>query len=61
VFVADPFRTQLFETLRSIGFRAVTLDLEGFRTGNLNQLLILPGMPEPPAITETLSGTVDHD
>lgn len=60
LFVADPFRTQLFEMLRSIGFRAVTLDLEGFRSGNLNQLLILPGIPQPAAITETAQGIVDH-
>ncbi|MCC9605266.1 ATP-dependent sacrificial sulfur transferase LarE [Blastopirellula sp. JC732] len=32
----DPLRTELASKLRELGFRAVTLDLEGFRSGNLN-------------------------
>lgn len=34
-------RQQLVEKLRSLGFRFVTLDLEGFRSGNLNALVSL--------------------
>ncbi|MCA9064112.1 MAG: ATP-dependent sacrificial sulfur transferase LarE [Planctomycetaceae bacterium] len=33
-------REPLAAELRSLGFRAVTLDLEGFRSGNLNQALV---------------------
>ncbi|MFN9717249.1 MAG: ATP-dependent sacrificial sulfur transferase LarE [Planctomycetota bacterium] len=32
-------RQQITDGLRSLGFRAVTVDLEGFRSGNLNQSL----------------------
>ncbi|MEY2727355.1 MAG: hypothetical protein RLZZ458_3222 [Planctomycetota bacterium] len=60
LFATDPFRTQLVESLRSFGFRAVTLDLEGFRSGNLNQLLVLPGIPQPDSAPKTLPGTADH-
>jgi uncharacterized protein len=35
------FRTRLVEHLKSLGFRFVTLDLEGFRTGSLNSLVSL--------------------
>ncbi len=38
------FRQQLVSQLKSIGFRAVTLDLEGFRSGNLNGLLVPLGL-----------------
>ncbi len=34
-------RGRLVSHLRSLGFRYVTLDLEGFRSGNLNELLSL--------------------
>jgi uncharacterized protein len=40
-FVDDAFRRELIERLREIGFRFVTLDLEGFRSGSLNQLVQL--------------------
>ncbi|MGH7192769.1 MAG: ATP-dependent sacrificial sulfur transferase LarE, partial [Candidatus Saccharimonadales bacterium] len=33
------FRQALVAHLRSLGFKFVTLDLEGFRSGNLNQLI----------------------
>ena len=36
----ETMRNQITVQLRRLGFRAVTLDLEGFRSGNLNQLLI---------------------
>ncbi len=37
-------RTKLVEHLRGLGFKFVTLDLEGFRSGNLNRgLADLPG------------------
>ncbi len=38
---AEPFRVALVEQVRAAGFRFVTLDLEGFRSGSLNQLVQL--------------------
>ncbi len=35
----DKLRDQLIEHFRSLGFKFVTLDLEGFRAGSLNQML----------------------
>jgi pyridinium-3,5-biscarboxylic acid mononucleotide sulfurtransferase len=40
-FAEDPFRNELIAQLREIGFKFVTLDLEGFRSGSLNQLVQL--------------------
>lgn len=38
--LADPaVRTPLLQALKALGFRYVTLDLEGFRSGNLNELV----------------------
>ncbi len=43
--VASPeFRGPLLERLKSIGFRFVTLDLEGFRSGSLNALVPLDAL-----------------
>jgi uncharacterized protein len=40
--LVDPeYRRRLVEHLKSLGFRFVTLDLEGFRTGSLNALVTL--------------------
>jgi len=40
--MADPdVRAGLARQLRELGFRYVTLDLEGFRTGSLNDLVSL--------------------
>jgi uncharacterized protein len=33
-------RGEIVEAVRSAGYRYVTLDLEGFRSGNLNQALL---------------------
>jgi uncharacterized protein len=38
---ADPVRTELAQELRTLGFRFVTIDLEGFRSGSLNELVPL--------------------
>ena len=35
----DPIRTQINEAFRRIGFQYVTLDLQGYRTGSLNESL----------------------
>jgi pyridinium-3,5-biscarboxylic acid mononucleotide sulfurtransferase len=40
-FAEDAFRNELIARLREIGFKFVTLDLEGFRSGSLNQLVQL--------------------
>jgi uncharacterized protein len=37
----DTIREQLLENLRGLGFRFVTMDLEGFRSGSLNSLVNL--------------------
>lgn len=38
----SPLREQLIHRLREIGFRYITVDLEGFRSGSFNQLVSLP-------------------
>ncbi|MEY3457220.1 MAG: hypothetical protein RL215_377 [Planctomycetota bacterium] len=54
-------RLQLVGAFKSFGFRAVTLDLEGFRSGNLNQLLIPLGTGASTASgSERLAGA-NHD
>jgi len=35
----EPFRSQIVEKLKSLGFTFVTLDLQGFRSGSLNESL----------------------
>ncbi|MGL6076289.1 MAG: ATP-dependent sacrificial sulfur transferase LarE [Fimbriiglobus sp.] len=40
-FASEPIRTQLTIRLRELGFKYITLDLEGFRSGNLNTLVSL--------------------
>jgi uncharacterized protein len=35
----EPARTQIVEKLKSLGFKFVTIDLQGFRSGSLNELL----------------------
>ena len=39
--IDDSFRRELIARLREIGFKFVALDLEGFRSGSLNQLVQL--------------------
>jgi uncharacterized protein len=36
---AEPARSQIVEKLKSIGFKFVTVDLQGFRSGSLNEPL----------------------
>jgi uncharacterized protein len=35
----EPFRSQIVEKLKSLGFKFVTVDLQGFRSGSLNESL----------------------
>jgi pyridinium-3,5-biscarboxylic acid mononucleotide sulfurtransferase len=37
--VAEPVRTQVVEKLKALGFQFVTMDLQGFRSGSLNEAL----------------------
>jgi uncharacterized protein len=38
---AEPVRTELARALHALGFKFVTLDLDGFRSGSLNELVSL--------------------
>jgi uncharacterized protein len=51
-------RHAVVDAVRGAGYRYVTLDLEGFRSGNLNAALDLRAAPEPAlaAVTEGPSG-----
>lgn len=40
-FTHEPLRSELIRTFRALGFKFVTLDLAGFRSGSLNDLLPL--------------------
>ena len=44
LLMAPDVRERLISELKSLGFRAITLDLEGFRSGNLNGLLVPLGL-----------------
>ena len=35
----EPFRSQIVEKLKSLGFKYITIDLQGFRSGALNEVL----------------------
>ena len=35
----EPARSQILEKLKSLGFKFVTVDLQGFRSGALNETL----------------------
>jgi len=37
--MAEPARSQIIEKLKSLGFKYVTIDLQGFRSGSLNEAL----------------------
>ncbi len=46
--LADPeVRKELIPAFRELGFKFVTLDLEGFRSGSLNTLIPLDGLLKP--------------
>lgn len=38
-FVQEPARTRISEALHTIGYNYVTLDLDGYRTGSLNEVI----------------------
>src|SRR3990172_1968260 len=43
---ADPDRMRIVDHLRGLGFHHVTLDLQGFRSGSMNESLSLPAVIE---------------
>jgi uncharacterized protein len=45
-------RNALIPAFRELGFKFVTLDLEGFRSGSLNTLIPLEGLMKPSAIAK---------
>ena len=45
-FADAEFRRQVVGKLKSLGFKYVSLDLEGFRSGSLNAVLEIRGMGE---------------
>ncbi len=52
--LADPaLRRELIPAFRELGFKFVTLDLEGFRSGSLNTLIPLDGLLKPAPIQAT--------
>ncbi len=38
-FIKEPFRTQLVDVFKESGFQYVSLDLEGYRSGSMNEVL----------------------
>lgn len=42
-----PLRDTLVERFKALGFKYVTLDLEGFRSGSLNALVTIAGLGQP--------------
>lgn len=61
-FATEPLRTQLSERLRSLGFQFVVLDLDGLRSGSMNQLIdvqIRQQYRQSPAVTLTRNSPSD--
>jgi uncharacterized protein len=49
--VAPEVRSELVRAFRALGFKFVTLDLEGFRSGSLNGLIPLDSLRRPDVVT----------
>jgi uncharacterized protein len=58
--VQNETRDQIATGLKALGFRAVTIDLEGFRSGNLNNSLPLMDLQIPKANVEGLPESRSH-
>jgi len=54
--VQPEVRTALVPAFRALGFKFVTLDLEGFRSGSLNGLIPLDSLLAPASGRPSLSG-----
>lgn len=61
LLMAPEVRQPLVGQLRSLGFRAITLDLEGFRSGNLNGLLVPLGLGSHHATSSETDAARDHN
>ncbi len=60
-FVESAFRHELIQHLLQLGFKYVTLDLAGFRSGSLNELLAsTPGLVTLAPIRDTSRDTSPH-
>ena len=44
--VRSPLRELVIERVKAAGFKYVALDLQGYRTGSLNEVLLMPGRRE---------------
>ncbi|MFO0977534.1 MAG: ATP-dependent sacrificial sulfur transferase LarE [Planctomycetaceae bacterium] len=49
-------REAISSKLRNLGFRAVTVDLDGFRSGSMNEVLVSLGSPKPALVPSTHIG-----
>lgn len=56
--VEAPLREQIVTELRRLGFRAVTLDLQGFRSGSFNELVPLHELQVQPPVNSLPSHQV---
>ena len=54
MFVEPTFRQELIQHLLRLGFKFVTLDLSGFRSGSMNALLT-----SPPELVRLMPGLGD--
>jgi uncharacterized protein len=46
-FARSPLREQVVDRLKSLGFKYVTIDLEGFRSGSMNDVLPISALKMP--------------
>lgn len=53
VVLSEPLRSLLVAELKRLGFRCVTVDLEGFRSGSLNALVSLALPPDVSSVPAT--------
>ncbi len=58
----DPIRGQIDARFRALGFRYVTIDIRGFRSGSLNEAILGPGLARGETqSTEPAQGTTAHE
>ncbi len=60
LLAAEPLRSQVAQALQAVGYRYVALDLQGYRTGAMNEVLALDPSeyaPRPAAAVATLDAS----